>query len=185
MTWSMPKLTTRRVLAGTLVATVACVAAGLTTTAAAQAVTPRCTTAGLEVWLGVGGGGATAGSTFYPMELTNVSHRTCQLFGFPGVSAVAAGTQAGRPAARDHSVPARTVTLHAGATAHVVLQITNVGVFTPAACRPVTAGGLRVFPPGATRAATVPFRFRACSASGPVFLHVTAVQPRVGVPGHP
>jgi hypothetical protein len=77
------------------------------------------------------------------------------------------------------------VTLHPGTTAHVLLQVTDVGVFTPTACKPVTADALRVFPPGATRAATIPFRFRACSASGPVFLHVTPVQPRVGIPGHP
>jgi hypothetical protein len=185
MTWSMPKLTTAKVLTGALFAAVACVAAGLSTASAAQAATPRCTTAGLEVWLGLGGGGAQAGSTVYPMEFTNVSNRTCQLFGFPGVSAEAGGHQAGRPAARDHTVAAQTVTLHPGATAHVRLQITDVGVFAPSTCKPVTADGLRVFAPGATRAATIPFRFRACSANGPVFLHVTAMQPRVGVPGHP
>ena len=51
--------------------------------------------------------------------------------------------------------------------------------------RPVTADGLTVYPPGAVSAAQIPFRFRACSAKGPVFLSVTPVQPRVGVPGHP
>jgi hypothetical protein len=47
------------------------------------AMTQRCSTADLVVWLGVGEGGATAGSTYYPLELTNVSNRSCRLFGFP------------------------------------------------------------------------------------------------------
>ena len=130
MTWSMPKLTRGRVLAGALVTAIAGVAAG--SPAAAQAATPRCTTAGLAVWLGVGAGGAQAGSTSYPMELTNVSGRTCHLFGFPGVSAVAGGSQAGSPAGRDRSAPARTVTLRPGATAHTVLRIADVSAFPPA-----------------------------------------------------
>jgi hypothetical protein len=180
MTWSMPKL-----LAGALVAAVAGTAAGSTTSAAAQTATPRCTTAGLAVWLGVGPGGVAAGSTSYPLELTNVSGRTCHLLGFPGVSAVAGGAQAGSAAGRDSSVPARTVTLKPGAGAHAVLRIADVSAFPPATCRPVRAAGLRVYPPGAFRSAVVPFRFRACSRKGPVFLDVTAVQPRVGVPGHP
>jgi hypothetical protein len=158
------------------------------TTAGAQtaaATTPRCTTAGLEVWLGVGGGGGQAGSIAYPMEFTNVSGHACHLFGFPGVSAEVAGHQAGSAARRDHSAPEQTVTLHAGATAHTVLQIADVSAFPASSCRPVTAGGLTVYPPGAVTAAQIPFRFRACSAKGPRFLSVGPVQPRVGVPGHP
>ena len=180
MTWSMPKL-----LAGALVAAVAGTAAGSSTSGAAQTATPRCTTGNLAVWLGVGAGGAAAGSTSYPLELTNVSGRTCHLLGYPGVSALAGGGQAGTAAARDRAVPARTVTLRPGSSAHAVVRIADVGAFPPATCRPVRADGLRVFPPGAVRAAVVPFRFRACSRKGPVFLDVTAVQPRVGVPGHP
>jgi Protein of unknown function (DUF4232) len=180
MTWSMPKLA-----AGGLLAAALAGVAGSSTTAAAQAATPRCTTGGLAVWVGVGPGGAQAGSTSYPLELTNVSGRTCHLFGFPGVSALAGKSQAGSAAGRDRSAPEHTVTLRPGATAHAVLRIADVSAFPPGTCRPVAADALKVYPPGAFRAATVPFRFRACSAKGPVFLHVTAVQPRVGVPGHP
>jgi len=185
MTRFMPKLTLRRAIAGTLLAALAGVPLAASSTAGAAQTTPRCTTAGLEVWLGLGTGGAAAGSTSYPLELTNVSGRTCHLFGFPGVSAERGGHQVGSPAGRDHSSPENTVTLHPGTTAHAVLRITDVGVFTPSACKPVTANGLRVFPPGAFKAAELPFRFQACSLRGPVFLHVTAVQPRVGIPGHP
>jgi len=185
MTWSTPKLTVRRALAETLAGALAAVALAASSTAGAAQSVPRCTTASLAAWLGVGAGGGAAGSISYPMELTNVSKHTCRLYGFPGVSAVAAGHQAGSAAGRDHSASATTVTLRPGTTVHSVLRITDVGVFTPTACKPVTADGLRVFAPGAFRATTIPFRFRACSAKGPVFLHVTAVQPHVGVPGHP
>jgi uncharacterized protein DUF4232 len=185
MTRFMPKLTARRAVAGTLVAALAALPLAASSSAGAAQTTPRCTTPGLEAWLGVGTGGAAAGSTSYPLELTNVSGRTCHLFGFPGVSAETGGSQVGSAAGRDHSAPETTVTLHPGSTAHAVLRITDVGVFTPATCKPVTADGLRVFPPGAFRAAEIPFRFKACAAKGPVFLHVTAVQPKVGVPGHP
>ena len=158
------------------------------TTAGAQtaaAPTPRCTAAGLEIWLGVGGGGGQAGSTAYPMEFTNVSGHACHLFGFPGVSAEVAGHQAGTAAQREHSTPERTVTLRAGATAHTVVQIADVSAFPSSSCKPVTAGGLTVYAPGAVNAAEIPFRFRACSAKGPRFLSVQPVQARVGVPGHP
>ena len=98
---------------------------------------------------------------------------------------MAAGNHLASAARRDHSAPEQTVTLRAGATAHTVLRITDVSAFPAASCRPVTADGLTVYPPGAVSAAQIPFRFRACSAKGPVFLSVTPVQPRVGVPGHP
>ena len=117
----------------------------------------------------------------YPVEFTNVSGRTCQLYGFPGVSAEVAGSQVGSAAGRDHSVPARTVTLRNRATAHTFVQITDVSAFSPASCKAVTADGITVYPPGALTAAR--FRFRACSAKGPVFLSVKTVQPRVGIPG--
>ena len=129
------------------------------TTAGAQtaaATTPRCTTAGLEVWLGVGGGGGQAGSIAYPMEFTNVSGHACHLFGFPGVSAEVAGHQAGSAARRDHSAPEQTVTLRAGATAHTVLQIADVSAFPASSCKPVTADGLTVYPPGAFNAGPDP-----------------------------
>jgi hypothetical protein len=184
----MAKFRARRVLPGTLIAAVAGIMLTPLTTAGAQTAsvtTPRCTTAGLEVWLGIGGGGGQAGSVSYPMEFTNVSGHTCHLYGFPGVSAEVGGHQVGSPAQRDHSAPEQTVTLGAGATAHTALQITDVSAFPAARCRPVTADGLTVYPPGAFTPAAIPFTFRACSAKGPVFLSVAPVQPRVGVPGHP
>ena len=68
----------------------------------------------------------------------------------------------------------------AGATATVVLKVTDVGVYSPSTCAPVTAAGLRVYPPGERASKIVPFPFRGCSRSGPAFLTVEAVQK--GVP---
>jgi hypothetical protein len=176
----------RWVLSGTVLAGIACAVLAASATAGAETAattTPRCKTPGLAVWLGVGSGGGAAGSIVYPLEFTNVSGHTCQLYGFPGVSAERAGSQVGSAAGRNHSVPARTVTLRNRATAHAFLQITNVSAFPPTSCKAVTANGVTVYPPGAFTAAEIPFRFRACSAKGPVFLSVQTVQPRVGVPG--
>jgi hypothetical protein len=142
-----------------------------------------CSTSRLAVWLGLGEGGAAAGSTYYPLEFTNVSRRTCRLVGFPGVSAFA-GHQLGTPAQRDRSRTATRVSLLPGATAHTVLRIVDVENFPKARCRRVTAHSLRIFPPDQRAAAEIPFAFRACSAKGPIFLSVQPIQAGVGVPGH-
>jgi hypothetical protein len=48
----------------------------------------RCTTSDLGVWLALDQGNGAAGTTYYPLEFTNLSHPTCYLFGYPGVSAL-------------------------------------------------------------------------------------------------
>jgi hypothetical protein len=155
-----------------------------TTDASLTAGSHACATASLAVWLGVGEGGGAAGSTYYPVEFTNVSDATCHLYGYPGVSAYN-GRQVGNAAQRNAATTPQTVTLAPGATAHAVLQITDVGNFPPAQCRPVTATAIKVYPPGQLSAAFIPFPWRACSADGPNFLSVEAVQPALGIPGHP
>jgi hypothetical protein len=179
-----------RATAGAALATVAALTITSATTgglARASASTPRCTTAGLEVWLGFGLGGGAAGSISYPMEFTNITGHTCYLYGFPGVSAVHAGHQAGSAAHRVRSpfAPERTVTLAPGATAHTVLRILDVGNFGDSSCGPLDADALRVYPPDAFRSFLIPFGFRACSIKGPIYLFVQYLQPRTGVPGYP
>jgi hypothetical protein len=175
----------RRLLAAGLVAAVAAVcltyltAAGATSTSLS---TPRCRTGALEVWLGIGGGGGQTGGTAYPLEFTNVSSHRCHLYGYPGVSALRNGGRLGSAAQRNAAFAPTTVTLPPGATAHTMLQITDVSALPN--CNPVTADELQVYPPGAFSAAEIPFRFKACSAAGPRYLSVEVVQKRVGVPGH-
>ena len=149
-----------------------------------SSTTARCGTSALAIWIGVGEGGSTAGSTFYPLELTNVSSHACHLFGFPGVSAFA-GHQLGSPAQRNHAVPEHTITLAPRDTAHTVVQITDVSNFSASQCKPVLATGLKVIPPDERTSLGIPFSFRACSKTGPIYLIVQPIQPGVGVPGYP
>jgi uncharacterized protein DUF4232 len=171
-------------------AAIACAAIGLPAVALASSAgstaavaASRCTRGELTAWIGEPGDG-TAGSTFYQLELSNISHRTCTLFGFPGVSGVAgSGMQLGTAAQRTAGHAERTVTLAPAQTTHVILQVTDVGVFSASACHPATAQALRVYPPGALHSIVVPFSFRGCGKHGPVFLHVSPVLAGTGIPG--
>jgi hypothetical protein len=170
-----PPMATRRSVPALLLAVLARGAAAAPA-GAARATTPRCATSGLVVWLDTQGDGA-AGSVFYHLRFTNLTARACTLTGFPGVSAVdLRGRQLGTPAERDRTTPVRTVRVGAGATVGSVLRIVQAGNFPAAQCRPTMAAGLRVFPPNQTAAKIVPFPFRACSRTGPVFLQVRAVR---------
>ena len=133
----------------------------------------RCTTAGLVVWLNTAGEG-TAQGTIHDLNFTNLSGHACRIFGFPGVSAVGlAGHGIGRPAKRDAPHPG--VVLANGATATASLLIVNVSKYPASICRPVLAAGLRVYPPNRTASRIVPFPFRACRRSAPVFMLIQAV----------
>jgi Protein of unknown function (DUF4232) len=143
---------------------------------ATAASAPRCTTSGLVIWLDTQGNG-TAGSVIYKLRFTNLSGRTCALFGYPGVSAVGlGGNQLGSSATRDHARAAHLVTLRNGRTATAVLRIVDAGNFPASTCRPVTAAGLRVFPPNSPTSKLVPFPFGACSGSAPTYLFIRVVQ---------
>jgi len=138
----------------------------------AHATTPRCATKGLDVWLNTSGSSAT-GHTFYRLNFTNLSGHTCTLFGFPGVSAVTlTGTQLGSPAARSSTTP-HTVTLKNGATKHALVDILNTDFIPPPKCHPVTAAGLRVYPPNQTKSRVAPFPFHACAKSGRIYLGIS------------
>jgi hypothetical protein len=172
--------------AAVLLPAVALASSGTSAAPAAATAAHRCSVVALTVWLGTPGNG-TAGSTVYDLEFSNTSKSTCTLFGYPGVSATGqGGKQVGRAANRDHSRPSKLVTLRPGGTGHALLQITDVGNYSVAACKPVTASSLRVYAPGGFTATNMPFQgsFQACSRRGPVFLHVTAVIAGTGIPGY-
>lgn len=137
---------------------------------------PACQTPGLVVWLDTNGNG-TAGTTFYKLHFTNLSGHACTLNGYPFLYAVnLAGKQVGRRARFVKPSP-HSVLLGKGKTATAVLGIVDTGNFTPSKCRPVTAAGLKVFPPNQTRGKVVPFPFSACSnKSGPASLTIGAVK---------
>jgi hypothetical protein len=143
----------------------------------------RCYQTGLRAWLGIPGSGA-AGSTYYELELSNISGQACTLYGYPGVSALTAGHQDGSAANRTPTHPSTLVYLGPGATAHVILQITDVGNFSPSTCNQVTADTLRVYAPGDYSALQIPFSVAACGTAGPIYLHVSATVPGTGIPGY-
>ena len=163
---------------------------------------PACPTSGLEAWLGLGAASAARpGSadppgaypgheTYYTLEFTNVSNRTCSLFGYPEVSAyrdspVAGGPIGGRiggTAIRDTSVRPKPVMLEPGATAHAVLRV--AGDTEPAGCTEVTAQELRITLPRQARPSFVAAHIPVCSQRGHATLTVQAIQERPGIPGH-
>ncbi len=160
----------------TLAPAVALASSGSPARPAASAFTPLCQTPGLVIWLDTQGSGA-AGTIFYKLHFTNLSGRTCTLNGFPFLTAVnLAGRQVGPRAVFRTPPSPRLVRLANGRTATAVLGIVETGNFSRSVCRPVTAAGLRVFPPNQTRSKLVPFPFSTCSRSrGPASLTIGAV----------
>ena len=123
----------RRTAAAALVACAA-MAAIVAAPTAATAGTPACSASSLVGWLDTQGSGA-AGSSFYELQFTNLSRRSCRLAGYPGVSAVdLGGRQVGHAASRDSLHPASAVTLPAGGSAHTVLRIVDAGNFPRSTC---------------------------------------------------
>ena len=151
-------------------------------THAAPAAIPACTTGDLGAWVAVTQGNGAAGSIYYPLQFTNLSRHACAMRGFPGVSAVDRnGRQLGSPASRNHVIPARTVVLAPGATAHTILRWSDVAVTTNVGCHPVfSTFELRIYPPGQYRATYAAFGLEACSHAGPSYLGVEPIQPGVG-----
>ena len=146
---------------------------------ARAAAVPACTTSKLVVWLDTNGNGA-AGSVFYTLEFTNLSGHPCTLAGYPGVSAVdLSGHQIGAAARRDSGTTPHTVTLGTGPNgraALATLRIVQSLNFPRSSCGPVTAAGLRVYPPNQRGSKLVPFPFGACSHSADNVLSSRAVR---------
>jgi hypothetical protein len=175
---------TRRILGGSALIVAAALLPGtaLASTAApagASWFAPRCTPSQTRIWLGLGNGGGTAGTIYYPLEFSNVSSRTCTMFGFPRTWAESQnGKQIGkssRQLAQRHWV----LTLVPGATVHAALGIIEAGNICS---KPVTAVNLRVRAPGQGASTVIPFSFQACHGMRTVMV-VGPVQPGVGIPG--
>ena len=138
---------------------------------------PHCKTSGLVIWSNNGAGGGTAGSVFYKIKFTNLSDHACTLRGFPRVAAVnLAGKRIGAPAQHEAGQKPTTVKLANGATASTSLRIVDAGNFSPSACHPVTAAGLRVTPPGQSKSKLVPLPFGTCSRAAQHTLSVAVVR---------
>ena len=131
----------------------------------------RCVTRNLTITHNAGSG--AAGSVYYNLKFKNIGVQICTLSGYPGVSAEVNGTTAGAPA--DRVAPfGSVVTLAPGATARAQLQIIDVFNYPSAICKPVTATGLKVYPPDAVTSKLVPLNLSACTTKQ-VFMYVKPV----------
>jgi hypothetical protein len=148
---------------------------------------PACGTASLRLAVDVSQADSGAGSTYYPLDFTNTSAASCELYGYPGVSFVttpaSAGRQIGAAARRGTAFAKVTVTLAPGQTAHAWLKVAEAGNYPASTCQPATAGGLRVYPPGQTAAGYVSHRFSACSSGSAALLTVLPVRSGKGRQG--
>lgn len=128
-----------------------------------------------------------AGSTYYPLDFTNTSATSCELYGYPGVSFVTTpdgtGRQIGAAALRGTAFAKVAVTLAPGQTAHAWLKVAAAGNYPASSCQPATGGGLRVYPPGQTEAGYVSHRFSACSSGRAALLTVLPVRSGKGRQG--
>ena len=141
---------------------------------AGAAPSSGCATSALKVSLGRAN--ATAGTVFYPLKFVNKSKASCTLRGYPGVSAVTkSGKQIGKPARRSGG-KFRTVTLAPGKQQSSSVGIVDTGNFSAARCKPVTAAGMKVFPPNQGTAVTLKKKFSTCSSKASVSLQVRPVK---------
>ena len=179
------KLRTRsaRLVAASALAAAA-VALPVTALAASGHASPSaaaCTSSNTRVWLGLGAGGGTLSTEFYPLEFSNVGRTACSLFGYPGVSLFSpiSGHQVG-PAA-SHSGRRQTIVLQPGGTAHVILAYLQAG-FECQGSKLKKGTVLSIFPPGERMAQGIPvITFEACTNHG--LLHVDAMHSSAGIPG--
>ena len=72
------------VAGATLLVSMLALPGGASATPVRAARFPQCTAAALDVWLNTAGVGS-AGRLTYELNFTNLSSRTCTLFGYPGV----------------------------------------------------------------------------------------------------
>jgi len=110
-----------------------------------------CTTAALAVSIGAPNG--SAGAVHYGLTFHNTGASSCTLYGYPGVSFLAAaGQQIGAPAQREGGAPT-TVTLPGGGNAFASIAVTDPGI--PPCTGSTAAAQIRVYPPGETQAVLV------------------------------
>jgi hypothetical protein len=125
----------------------------------------QCPTSALRATVVKTRGGAAAGTFYVPIDFTNTSGHSCDMYGYPGVSFVTGhpGSQIGAAASRQTTFGSQTVRLAGGATAHAWLGVVNVGNYSPSACAPVTAHWLKIYPPDQFTALFTKFTAQVCS----------------------
>ena len=128
-----------------------------------------------------------AGSTYYPLNFTNTSAKACEMYGYPGVSFVTAGSGAGKQigaaALRSTAFTKLAVRLAPGGSAHAWLKVTGRPTTPHSTCNPVTADWLKVYPPEETVAGYVSQTFSACGSASAPLLAILPVRAGKGAVG--
>ena len=149
---------------------------------AARAAVPECKPdTNVIVWLGLNPDGAAAGTTFYPLEFSNIGFRThtCWVSGRPAVWAVNASHHKIGPNAGKAGGSGGRITLKPGQSAHALLGIVQKGFV--GGCANATAAGLEVQLPGSSASSPIDsFTFPACANK--VFMHVNAFASGIMIP---
>ena len=127
-----------------------------------------CSPASVRVKLDLSSTGVAAGTSYLPIDFTNVSRDNCVLTGPPDV-AVATGPGGRRvgAAAAVEGAAGEPLVLAAGGTAHVWLHLASAADLPAAACGPTKAAGFLVTLPGQARAVFVRHRLTTCARRVP------------------
>jgi hypothetical protein len=150
-------------------------------------VVPQCRMADMNVRLDLHAAGVAAGTSYIPLDFTNLSSGTCRLSGFPVVTLATGGTgkQVGTAAVDARDETARITELRAGQAAHIWLRVASVASLPATTCRPVTAAGLRVTLPGQRQSVYLSHRLTVCAhrVPGTAVLTVEPFHPGRARPG--
>jgi uncharacterized protein DUF4232 len=123
-------------------------------------------------------GQGAAGSVYQTIDLTNVSGKTCTLYGYPGI-ALAAGspaTQVGAAATRSNSASPTLVTLVAGQSANALLRITQALNYPSSKCDPATTTYLQIYPPNQTTPIYLAYKSMGCKETSVKLLTIGVMQ---------
>jgi Protein of unknown function (DUF4232) len=147
------------------------------TTYAAPARMAKCATSALRIKIGAST--AATGIAYRNIDFTNVGSAKCFLQGYPAVAMVSAGSDSGNLVgayARPYTAtPAKPIVLASGQTAHAIVGVYKLGSHLATNCDPATPHWLKVFPPGQTMPAYVPFIARICAAGAARTLQITPI----------
>jgi hypothetical protein len=160
-----------------VIATGAALTTGIASAAPAAPAVPKCHSGQMRVWTGSPGDGF-AGGIAWQLEISNIGHQACRLFGYPGVSELNGSEhQVGLPAS--HAGHAATVVIQPGGTSHVLLTIHDAEIICPG--HAIHGTLLRVFAPNQFNSELTPFSTDVCPHA--VNMNVDAVHAGAGIPG--
>ncbi len=136
---------------------------------------PTCQPSKMRITIEPSVGSAAMGHYGLRLQATNTSASQCVTQGYPGVALVAAGTgkQLGAAADRDPAASGPLMRLEPGKTAVSAIQVSQADNYGPT-CGLTQAAGFRVYLPGTTAAAYLPYTVAACAAPS---VHLLKVQP--------